>query len=85
MRWWKRGDAERRSRASDDRRLRANDDRRLRAGATSRRTHYATSPLLASKTPPWRSKLVIALVGCGFAVLRRPRGLHPDHRHRLLL
>jgi cell division protein FtsI (penicillin-binding protein 3) len=42
---------------------------RPRAGATSRRTHYATSPLLASKTPPWRSKLVMALVGCGFALL----------------
>jgi len=30
---------------------------------------YATSPLLASKTPPWRSRFVVLLVGLGFAVL----------------
>lgn len=30
---------------------------------------YATSPLLASKTPPWRSRFVVLLVGVGFAVL----------------
>jgi cell division protein FtsI (penicillin-binding protein 3) len=41
---------------------------RPRAGA-SRRTHYATSPLLASRTPPWRSKFAVALVACGFTVL----------------
>jgi cell division protein FtsI (penicillin-binding protein 3) len=31
--------------------------------------HYATSPLLASKTPPWRSRLVVFLVGLAFAAL----------------
>ena len=31
--------------------------------------NYSTSPLLATPTPPWRSKLLVALVGLGFAVL----------------
>ena len=40
-----------------------------RTAATSvRNLNYATSPLLASKTPPWRSRLVVALVGLGFAL-----------------
>ncbi|MDM0031856.1 penicillin-binding protein 2 [Variovorax sp. J22P271] len=30
---------------------------------------YATSPLLASKTPAWRSKLIVAGIALGFAVL----------------
>ncbi len=30
---------------------------------------YASSPLLASKTPPWRSKFLVALVGGSFCVL----------------
>jgi len=30
---------------------------------------YASSPLLASKTPPWRSKFLVALVGGAFCVL----------------
>jgi cell division protein FtsI (penicillin-binding protein 3) len=30
---------------------------------------YAVSPLLASKTPPWRSKFLVALVGLGFCGL----------------
>jgi len=34
-----------------------------------RSLRYATSPLLASKTPPWRSRFVVLLVGLGFAVL----------------
>jgi cell division protein FtsI (penicillin-binding protein 3) len=38
--------------------------------ATSvRSVNYATSPLLASKTPPWRSRFVVLLVGCAFALL----------------
>ncbi|MCU0969052.1 MAG: penicillin-binding protein 2, partial [Rubrivivax sp.] len=37
--------------------------------ASVRSVNYATSPLLASKTPPWRSRFVTALVGLGFAVL----------------
>ncbi len=40
------------------------------ATATSvRSVNYATSPLLASKTPPWRSRFVVVLVGLAFAVL----------------
>ena len=43
---------------------------RHRGGAGSvRSVNYATSPLLASKTPPWRSRLVVLLVGAAFAVL----------------
>jgi cell division protein FtsI (penicillin-binding protein 3) len=30
---------------------------------------YSTSPLLATPTPHWRSKLLVAMVGLGFAVL----------------
>jgi cell division protein FtsI (penicillin-binding protein 3) len=40
-----------------------------RPGATARSVNYSTSPLLASKTPPWRSKLLVAFVGIGFSVL----------------
>ena len=41
-----------------------------RAAATRvRNLNYATSPLLASKTPPWRSRFVVALVGMAFSVL----------------
>jgi len=35
----------------------------------ARSVMYASSPLLASKTPPWRSKFLVALVGAGFCVL----------------
>jgi cell division protein FtsI (penicillin-binding protein 3) len=39
-------------------------------GATSvRSVNYATSPLLASKTPPWRSRFIVALVGLAFLLL----------------
>jgi len=45
-------------------------------GSTSRSTRnsvrsvdYATSPLLASKTPPWRSRFVVLLVFLSFLVL----------------
>lgn len=48
-------------------RRRANDTRA--AMARPRGVAYSTSPLLASKTPPWRSKFLVALVGLGFAVL----------------
>ena len=30
---------------------------------------YSTSPLLASRTPPWRSKALVAMVGASFCVL----------------
>ncbi|WP_425257747.1 peptidoglycan D,D-transpeptidase FtsI family protein [Rubrivivax sp. RP6-9] len=39
------------------------------AGTTVRSVNYATSPLLASKTPPWRSRFVVFLVGVAFLVL----------------
>jgi cell division protein FtsI (penicillin-binding protein 3) len=39
------------------------------AGASARSVTYATSPLLASKTPPWRSKFLVALVGLSFCGL----------------
>ena len=42
---------------------------RQRAIASVRSVNYATSPLLAAPTPAWRSKLLVAMVGCGFAVL----------------
>jgi cell division protein FtsI (penicillin-binding protein 3) len=38
------------------------------AGAV-RSVNYSSSPLLASKTPPWRSKFLVALVGLSFCVL----------------
>jgi cell division protein FtsI (penicillin-binding protein 3) len=34
-----------------------------------RGVNYATSPLLASKTPPWRSRFVVALLALAFLVL----------------
>jgi len=44
-----------------------------RQGATSshsvRGVNYSTSPLLASKTPPWRSRFLVLLVGVGFLAL----------------
>jgi cell division protein FtsI (penicillin-binding protein 3) len=39
------------------------------AGASVRSVTYATSPLLASKTPPWRSKFLVAVVGLSFCGL----------------
>lgn len=39
------------------------------ANANVRRVNYSNSPLLASRTPPWRSKFLVALVGAGFVVL----------------
>ncbi len=33
---------------------------------STRSLAFATSPLLASKTPPWRSRFLVALVGAGF-------------------
>ncbi|HJV69169.1 penicillin-binding protein 2 [Ideonella sp.] len=34
-----------------------------------RGVNYSTSPLLASKTPPWRSRFLVMLVGLGFLAL----------------
>jgi cell division protein FtsI (penicillin-binding protein 3) len=35
----------------------------------ARRINYATSPLLASKTPPWRSRFVVVLLALAFTIL----------------
>jgi cell division protein FtsI (penicillin-binding protein 3) len=40
-----------------------------KGGAAARSVSYSSSPLLASKTPPWRSKFLVALVGLGSCVL----------------
>lgn len=37
--------------------------------ASPRPIRYATSPLLASKTPPWRSRFVISLIALAFSML----------------
>ena len=42
---------------------------RRRAAASVRSLSYAQSPLLAAKTPPGRSKFIVALVGLGFCLL----------------
>jgi cell division protein FtsI (penicillin-binding protein 3) len=49
--------------------LREKAKAKAKSGAVSRSVSYSTSPLLASKTPPWRSKFVVALVGLGSCVL----------------
>ncbi len=40
-----------------------------RASRSSRSVQYTTSPLLASKTPVWRSKFIVAVIASGFLVL----------------
>jgi len=40
-----------------------------RSGASARSLAYSSSPLLASKTPPWRSRLLVGMVALGFLVL----------------
>ena len=48
----------------------AKDGVKPRAAASNvRSVTYSTSPLLASKTPPWRSRFLVALVGLSFCVL----------------
>ena len=49
------------------RRLRGQPRQRKLAAMPSVR--YASSPLLASRTPPWRVKFMIGAIGLGFAVL----------------
>ncbi len=56
--------SERRQSARD-----ARGDRRNQPRNGVRSVSYSTSPLLAAKTPPWRSKLLVGLVGAGFCVL----------------
>jgi len=44
------------------------DKKRAKSGAVSvRSVNYSSSPLLASPTPAWRSKFLVAMVGWGFA------------------
>jgi cell division protein FtsI (penicillin-binding protein 3) len=43
--------------------------RRAPGAVSVRSVNYSTSPLLASKTPPWRSKFLVALVGLSFCIL----------------
>ncbi|OGB03228.1 MAG: cell division protein [Burkholderiales bacterium RIFCSPHIGHO2_12_FULL_69_20] len=43
--------------------------KKLLANSSVRGVNYATSPLLASKTPNWRSRFIVAAVGLGFAGL----------------
>lgn len=50
------------------RRLRG-QPRRQGAATGMPTVRYATSPLLASRTPPWRVKFMIGAIGLGFAVL----------------
>ena len=50
------------------RRLRGQPRRQGKAAAMPT-VRYATSPLLASRTPPWRVKFMIGAIGLGFAVL----------------
>ncbi len=45
------------------------DKARASAAGSVRSVNYATSPLLASRTPPWRSRFVLLLVGLSFAGL----------------
>ena len=40
-----------------------------RKGAASVGVRYASSPLLAAPTPPWRSRLLVALLGLGSLLL----------------
>ncbi len=42
---------------------------KARTTASVRSVNYATSPLLASRTPPWRSRFVLLMVGLSFAGL----------------
>ena len=43
--------------------------RRTSSAVSARSLAYASSPLLASKTPPWRSRFLVVLVALGFLVL----------------
>ncbi len=49
--------------------LRGVMDRTASRAKSSRSLAYSTSPLLASKTPAWRSRFVVVLVGGAFLVL----------------
>ena len=63
MSWWPWREA--RSRSVP----RAGRDRRGAGAVSTRSVRYSTSPLLASKTPPWRSKFLVAAIGASFLLL----------------
>ncbi|HET9207559.1 MAG TPA: penicillin-binding protein 2 [Burkholderiaceae bacterium] len=44
-------------------------NRRSKGAVSARSLAYASSPLLASKTPPWRSRVLVVMVALGFLVL----------------
>jgi cell division protein FtsI (penicillin-binding protein 3) len=48
---------------------RTSSQRFKRARVSGASVVYSQSPLLASRTPPWRSRLLVALVGAGFCAL----------------
>ena len=52
-------------------------------GGVLRGVEYASSPLLASKTPPGRSKFLVGFVGAAFCVLLG-RAVYV-HRHEVLV
>jgi len=43
--------------------------RRVPSAVSARSLAYASSPLLASKTPPWRSRFLVVMVALGFLAL----------------
>ena len=49
--------------------MRAVSRQRSAAAHSVRGVNYSTSPLLASKTPPWRSRFLVMMVGLGFLAL----------------
>ncbi len=49
--------------------LRPSKNPKAALSAGTRSVSYSTSPLLASKTPPWRSRFLVALVGLAFTGL----------------
>src|SRR5215212_5766084 len=50
-------------------RVRSSTGKAQRTAPSVRSVRYSTSPLLASRTPPWRSKFLVALVGLSSCVL----------------
>jgi cell division protein FtsI (penicillin-binding protein 3) len=57
------------SRIGDFLRQRMGRPRKQSKGAGMPAVRYATSPLLASRTPTWRVKFMIGAIGLGYAVL----------------
>ena len=51
------------------RKSRASSQANANLAASVRSVDYSSSPLLASKTPPWRSRLMVAMIGLGFCLL----------------